>query len=49
MTIGEKLKGFHKIADKTVTKIDDDIGILPARVNFYEYEMDKDIPTIPIL
>lgn len=47
MTIGEKLKELRKIADKTVAKVAEDSGILPARVSFYE--MDKGIPTIPIL
>lgn len=47
MTIGKKLKELRKIADKTVAKVAEDSGILPARVSFYE--MDKGIPTIPIL
>ena len=47
MTIGKKLKELRKIADKTVAKVAEDSGILPARVSFYE--MDKGMPTIPIL
>ena len=47
MTIGEKLKELRKSARKTVAKVAEDSGILPARVSFYE--MDKGIPTIPIL
>ncbi len=47
MTIGEKLKELRKISEKTVAKVADDSGILPARVSFYE--MDKGIPTIQIL
>lgn len=34
MIIGEKLKELRKIADKIVTKVANDRGILPARVSF---------------
>lgn len=47
MAIGERLKELRKKAEKTVAKVAKDSGILPARVSFYE--MDKGIPTIPIL
>lgn len=47
MTIGEKLKELRQKAGKTVAKVGEDSGIKPQRVSFYE--MDKGIPTIPIL
>lgn len=47
MTIGEKLRELRKSVGKTVAKVAEDSEILPARVSFYE--MDKGIPTLPIL
>lgn len=47
LTIGQKLKQLRQAARKTVAKVAEDSGIKPQRVSFYE--MDKGIPTIPIL
>lgn len=47
VTIGEKLRELRGRIGKTVSKVGEDSGIKAQRVSFYE--MDKGIPTIPIL